>query len=89
MAYVVAITFTTNPRAVIIRKSWIFNLSEARVLNNGVNRNQTISIFYSNDLNREPNFALEVRGFFQFGEDGCYDAKLFRYFGEYISCSLF
>lgn len=85
MAYVVAITFTTNPRAVVIKKDWIFELREALSLNNGVNRNQTISIYYSNNLNNEANFGLEVRGFFDPDEECCYDAKLYRFFGKYIN----
>lgn len=83
MAYVVAITFTTNPRAVVIRKDWIYGYSQAKTLNNGINCNQTHSIFFSTDLEREPNFNLERRGFFEREPDATYDAKLFRFFGEY------
>lgn len=84
MAYVVATTFTTNPRAVVIRKKWIYQYSEAKNLNHGVNRNQLHSIFYSTDLEKEADFDLEKRGFFEREPDATYDAKLIRFFGEYL-----
>lgn len=82
MVFFVAITFTTNPRAVVIREDWIYRNSRAKMYSYGLNRNQTYSIFYSTNLERQPNFTLEKRGFFEREFDATYDAKLFRVFGK-------
>lgn len=83
MAFVVAITFTTNPCSIVIKSNWIYQFSEARNMNNGINRNQTRSIYYSNNWNDNAKFDLEVRGFFDPTDEGCYDAHLYKFFGKY------
>lgn len=87
--FVVAITFTTNPHAIVIKEDWIYGYNRAKNLNNGCNRNQTHSIFYSTNLESQPNFYLEPRGFFQVEPDATYDAKLFRFFGKFRDFSIY
>lgn len=82
MVYAVVITFTTNPRPIVIRKEWIFDYSEAKTLNNGINRNQIYSVYYSSNLESVADFTMEKKGFFVRDEDGVYDAKLYRFFGK-------
>lgn len=84
MSFALAILITKPVAAVVIRKSWIYKFSESRTLNNGTNRNQTYSIFYSTDIDEIPNFAAPYAETFDdlADESYCYYAKIYRFFGE-------
>lgn len=91
MAYVIAIVRNQFllPRALIIRKEWIYQLYEAKTLNNGINRNQTHTVFYSTNDEKNPDFSIQKRVVFDDNvedadrTDALYAAKIYRFFGKY------
>lgn len=83
MSFAVAILTTKPPTAVVIRKSWIYKFAESKTLNNGTNRNQIYSIFYSIDIDEVANFAAPITESFDPFADACYHAKIYRFFGKF------
>lgn len=79
---------------VVIPESWIYDVSEEKLKNNGVNRNQDVLIFWSNDAigederpdgEYEPNFNLEILSVHPPTNGiahGCYIGRIIRYFGK-------
>lgn len=82
MSFAVAVLMTKPPQAVVIRKSWIYKFSETKTLNNGANRNQTHSVFYSPFEERAADFSAPLKEIYQFYPDACYNAKIVRFFGK-------
>lgn len=69
---------------IIIPTTWIKDIDEVKVFNGGVRRFQNVDIFFSADVNAEPNFGLPIENVFN-GEVGCYRATLLKAFGKYCS----
>lgn len=89
MAYVVVVVRNPFllPRSIVIRKDWIFGLSECKTLNFGVNRNQDHVIFYSPDADSAADFTVAKKSTFDDEideaqrENALYNAKIYRFFG--------
>lgn len=82
MGFAVAIICSQFPRAVVIRKDWIYRFSTSKTMNHGANRNQWYSIFYSANIETAADFTLPFDQEFEEHVNACYHAKLYRFFGK-------
>lgn len=64
------------------RIDWIYELSPAKTLNNRINRNQKHLIFWSPNINRQPDFSLPISNVYFNDRDGMYRGKILKCFGE-------
>lgn len=69
---------------IVVPESFIFDLKETKLKNYGVNRNQSVKVFWSNDVNCEiPNFdAFGSRIHPPIVEEACYVGHVYRFFGK-------
>lgn len=82
MGFAVAIIGSQNPRAVVVRKKWIYQFNETLTMNNGMRKNKKHIVFYSNNINAEADFSLPLKQTLDESSDACYHAKLYRFFGK-------
>lgn len=77
---------TEAKKTVVGRVDWIFRLNLAKTLNNRINRNQIQTVFWSNDLEKNPSFnvspELQLRSVFTENVDAIYRAKIIKCFGK-------
>lgn len=91
MAFVVVVVRNPFllPRSLVIRKEWIFGLSECKTMNFGVNRNQDHTIYYSSDANSTADFTVAKKTTFDDEieaarqENALYIARIYRFFGVF------
>lgn len=79
--YFVAFLNNQN-KNVIIPYFWCDDIDWAKTINNGLNRNENHLIFYSPDIEKDPDFTLTTRSTFDSNSDGCYFGKLKRSFSK-------
>lgn len=73
---------TEAKERVVGRVDWIYGLDLAKTLNNRINRNQNLTIFWSKDLTKEPIFNVRFREQFNENEESIYRARILKCFGE-------
>lgn len=76
--------FQLEPRKIVaIPGNWIKGLTLAKVINNGLlHKRRKQTIFYFEDISRQPNFNLESRVTFDKNTPSCYNAKIIKSFGK-------
>lgn len=71
---------------VVGRVDWIYKLNLAKSLNNRINRNQTHTIFWSKDIEKDPVWTnspqVQCRIIFNEDEDSFFQAKIIKCFGK-------
>lgn len=84
-----AVFYLTEAKEKVVgRIDWIYRFDSilAKSLNNRINRNQTLTIFWSKNLEKNPVFEVSsqvrFRNNFQPNEDSLYHARILRCFGE-------
>lgn len=63
---------------------YVYMLDLAKSLNNRINRNQEHLCFWSDDVNKQPNFDLPISHHFDPPIDSCFKVKLLKVLGKYI-----
>lgn len=84
-----AVFYLTEAKATVVgRIDWIYHshLILAKSLNNRINRNQTLTIFWSKNIERNPVFEVssevQLRKTFRSNQESFYRARILRCFGE-------
>lgn len=76
-------------KIVVGRIDWIYKLDLAKSLNNRINRNQTHTIFWSNDIQKNPIWEIspevQFRRIYDESKDGFYRAHIIRCFGKFLN----
>lgn len=71
------------PKVVAVPLRYI-KLDLVKSLNNRINRNQEHLMYWSNDINKRPNFDLPISQQFHRSVDSCFNVRLLKVFGKYI-----
>lgn len=82
-----AVFYLTEAKEKVVgRISWIYRLDTIlpKSLNNRINRNQTLTIFWSENIDKNPTFEVRYRKTFVRNQDSLYRARILRCFGESI-----
>lgn len=61
---------------------FIKNFDPIRTANDAVNQSDTHVVFYSENYDEQPKFNLGLRSEFNNTIQGCYNARILKYFGE-------
>lgn len=75
---------------IVIRKNWVQDLMNAKLMNNGRNSNQNFLIFWSANenvanFNVQPNFDAPLSSRYEETVDEiCYLGRIIKFFGELI-----
>lgn len=76
--------YLNEPRKnVLIPDYWCDTFNLAKSINCGLNKNENHLIFFSPDLDKNPEFTLPVRETFDSDGDGCYFGKILQAFSKY------
>lgn len=72
---------------ITVQESFVYDLNQQKLKNNGVNRNQMFKIFWSNNANCEiPDFDAEISDVHPpLAENACYSGRLYKFYGTYFS----
>lgn len=68
----------------VVPVKWINQLNLSSHANLGVNCAESHVIFYSLDKTKSADFKLPISNLFENDKDGCYLARLNKYFGKII-----
>lgn len=82
---IVVVKIIDHPTIVLVPLEYIYELNLAKTLNNRINRNQHHLMFWSADHTKEPNFDLPISHQFNPVIDACFNVKLLKVFGEFLS----
>lgn len=66
----------------VVPVKWINQLNLSDHVNLGVNCAEKHIVFYSRDAGKSADFKLPISNLFEVDEDGCYLARLNKYFGK-------
>lgn len=77
------VTLKPSKKKLIIPAKWIYSFDIVQALNYGLSKTKSHIIFYSQNLQIEPNFRLPVRDLFAENIDGCYQANIWYLMGKY------
>lgn len=61
---------------------WVYNLNSAKNIKHGYKRDEIFKIFHSKDMNKTPDFTLQVKTEFDPDQDACYSAKIYTADGK-------
>lgn len=68
---------------VVVPEEWIYGVNLESLLNNGVNSNRDMLIFWSTNIRNVPNFMLEKSlEFPPTNDQACYLVRVIRYYGK-------
>lgn len=76
------VTLKNSLNIKVVPIDWIYGLDLADTVNNGVNNEVTVLVFYSKNR-KHANFNLPINIQFNSEDDGCYLARLNKYFRKY------
>lgn len=71
-----------HKKNVVIPDFWCQSLDLANAINNGLNSHDNHRIFFSADINKDPDFSIAIPETFDEKVDGCYFGKLCRAFSK-------
>lgn len=79
--------FKFSKKYITVQESFVYDLNQQKLKNNGVNRNQMFKIFWSNNANCEiPDFDAEISDVHPpLAENACYSGRLYKFYGTYFS----
>lgn len=77
------VTLNQSNEKFVIPVKWIYSFDIVQALNYGLSKTKSHIIFYSPNLQAEPNFRLPLRDLFELGGDGCYKAHIWYLLGKY------
>lgn len=77
-----AIILIESKEKLVIPSKWIYSLDIVQVFNIGISHTKTHKIFYSPNLNDEPDFKASLEREFTIQRKCCYEAKIYRFFGK-------
>lgn len=81
----VTIFLVDSKKKLVIPFKWVFSLDILQLLNGCHVRSKIYTIFYSNDLEVEPNFHMPISEIFDEENPACYRAQIGNFFGKLIS----
>lgn len=79
----VAVNLIDCRQNVVIPMKYVYTLCRWAAYNRRINRNQIYQIFYSQNMDKDPNFFLDLRQDFTATVDACYRAQPLKCFGEF------
>lgn len=75
-------------KKIIVPSKWVLNCREQNVWNYGINATKKYLIYFSSNMNNDPNFALPIRRGYEFricaaqNEDACFNGTIVRAFSK-------
>lgn len=76
-----SVLLSESRQKIVIPMKWILSVDIVQVFNYGVSHTKDHIIYYSQNLDDEPNFRLKVEDVFEFKE-GCYEARILHAHGK-------
>lgn len=77
------ITLETSLKVKVIPVEWIRGFDFIGSINDGINASETHVVFYCDNLNQRPNFGLPIFSVVREEYEGCYWARINKFFGTY------
>lgn len=77
-----AAILTASKIVVTIKSEWIKDFSDAKSYSKGVKISNRHIVFFSNDINDEPNFELPIGCEINVEQPALFVANIYRFFGE-------
>lgn len=77
------VKLSQSTEKLVIPVKWIYSFDIVQALNYGLSKTKSHIIFYSPNLQAEPNFRLPLRDSLENGSDGCYKAHFKYLLGKY------
>lgn len=79
----VTIFLTDFKKKLVIPVKWVHSLDILQLLNGYHVRSKIYTIFYSSNLEVEPNFGMPISEVFNEDISGCYRTQVGNFFGEF------
>lgn len=76
------VIFEENLEVKAIPIKFIKNFDPIRTANDAINQSDTHVVFYSENYDEQPKFNLGLRSKFDNRIQGCYNARILKFFGE-------